>query len=107
MDITSFFKRHWQLFALVLFSATIMLLCPDAVAQSSSLPMVNRFVKYVAGAFPPDVIIPLFSLAFVICALTWWRGKMEGGTLFVIFLGCLIAGGSSYLASTAVSLGAG
>ena len=107
MDITSFFKRHLQLFALVLFSATIMLLCPDAVAQSSSVPAMNRFAKFVAAILPPDVVIPFIAFALIVCALFWMKGKMEGSTFLVIFIAGILAGSALWWAQQAVSLGAG
>lgn len=104
---TSFFRRHWRYFALSLFLFAVMLACPDAMAQSSSVPAVNRFARFVAGILPADVVIPIIAFAFVVCALFWAKGKMEGSTFIVILVAGILAGSASWWAQQAVSLGTG
>lgn len=107
MQTTLFQNRRFQLLALFILMAAAMLLCPDAMAQSSSAPAVNRLAKFVAGLLPPDVIIPILAFALVLCALTWWAGKMEGKTFIIIIIAGVLAGSATWWAQTAVSLGAG
>ena len=107
MQTTSFLNRRFQLFSLFIMTAAAMLLCPDAMAQSSSAPVVNRFARFVAGLLPPDVVIPILAFALIVCALTWWGGKMEGKTFLIIIIAGVLAGSATWWAQQAVSLGAG
>lgn len=107
MQTTVFQSRRFQLLALFVLLAASMLLCPDVMAQSSSAPAVNRLARFVSGLLPPDVVIPILAFALVLCALTWWGGKMEGKTFLIIIIAGILAGSATWWAQQAVSLGAG
>ena len=88
------------LLALAVFS-------PDILAQSSSLPQLERGVGWVVAIFSPGVIIGIGTVAFLAIGILFLTGKLEIRGAAVSCLGVLVLAAAPWLARTLFNLFSG
>lgn len=98
-------QRSAQLYAGIVCAALI--LASESANAQSSVPFINRLARFFAGMLPPDVVIPVLAFGLALGGLLLWTGHMGKSFFFLILGGGVIVGAATWLANTAVSIGAG